>query len=41
VVVGKKVEGKGLRGIVRQTESGQVGGRKDLSRIHFGEHGIE
>jgi len=41
VGVGKRVEGKGLRGIVRQTESGQVGGRKDLSRIHFGEHGIE
>ena len=39
--VGKRVEGKGLRGIVRQTESGQVGGRKDLSRIHFSEHGTE
>jgi hypothetical protein len=39
VGVGKKVEGKGLRGIVRQTDSAQVGGRKDLSRIHFDEHG--
>jgi hypothetical protein len=38
VEVGKKIEGKGLRGIVRQGDSRQMGGKKDLSRTHFGEH---
>ncbi len=37
--VGKNYEGEGLRRIVSQGNSGQVRERKDLSRIHFGEHG--
>ena len=37
--VGKNHEGEGLREIVSRGDSGQVRERKDLSRIHFGEHG--
>jgi hypothetical protein len=39
VGVGKNIEGKGLRGIVRRADSGQLERRKDLPRIHFDEHG--
>jgi len=37
--VGKNYEGEGLRGIVRQVDSGQLRERKDRLRIRFGEHG--